>query len=138
MMMLAAISEGELESYGLSRRPPLAQRSVMATRVASLEGRLFDGEGQVRQGLSDAEVGALLGEINDLRLDLGWLTLDLHHDHVWPEEAPSSPAPARSEGGRKNLPCEAVVHVAAPRLLTRGADAAPPASPTGRCPDGLS
>jgi hypothetical protein len=66
-----------LESYGLSRRPPLAQRSVKVGKVAFLEGRLFGEDGCLRRGLTDELVAMLLGEINELRHDLGWLRLDL-------------------------------------------------------------
>jgi hypothetical protein len=78
----------EVESYGMPRRLPLAQRSLMARKVAVLEGRLFDDEGHLRQGLSD-EVSTRLIEINALRRDLGWLSLDLHHDYVWPADIAS-------------------------------------------------
>jgi hypothetical protein len=30
-----------------------------------------------------------LVEMNDLRRDLGWLSLDLHHDYVWPADIAS-------------------------------------------------
>src|SRR5262249_44770778 len=70
---------GVLENYGLSRRPALAQRSLMAGQVARLEGRLFDEAGQLRPGLSGQAAGVLLSEINDLRHGLGWLGLDLQH-----------------------------------------------------------
>jgi hypothetical protein len=74
----------ELERGKVPLRLPLAQRSRTATKVARLEGRLFDDEGHLRQGLSDKAVNRRLGEINDLRRDLGWLSLDVHHHYVWP------------------------------------------------------
>ena len=74
----------ELESFGVARRLPLAQRSLIAGKVAMLEGRLYDGEGHQRPGLSDEMATTLLGEINDLRRHLGWLALDLDHHHIWP------------------------------------------------------
>ncbi len=77
-------SRTESANYGIPPRLPLAQRSGLATRVALLEGRVFDEDGHLRQGLSDEAVRTWLGEINDLRRDLGWLTLDLRHDYVWP------------------------------------------------------
>jgi hypothetical protein len=77
-------SRTEVESYGLASRPPLAERSVIAGKVTSLEGRLFDGEGHLRHGLSHEKADTLLSEINDLRLALGWLSLDLHHQQIWP------------------------------------------------------
>ena len=58
--------------------------SVLVGKVAGLEGRLFDGEGHLRPGLTDELADTLLSEINDLRHDLGWLSLDLHHHQVWP------------------------------------------------------
>jgi hypothetical protein len=76
--------ETELESFGVARRLPLAQRSVTAGKVAILEGRLFDRKGDPRPGLSDQAATALLGEINDLRHQLGWLALHLDHHHTWP------------------------------------------------------
>ena len=79
----------ELESYGIPRRLPLAQRSGMARKVELLEGRLFNDEGHLRLGLSDEVATARLGKINDLRRDLGWLWLDLHHDYVWPADIAS-------------------------------------------------
>jgi hypothetical protein len=78
------LAETELESFGVARRLPLAQRSVTAGKVAILEGRLFDLEGHPRRGLSDQAATTLLGEINDLRHHLGWLALDLDHHHTWP------------------------------------------------------
>ena len=77
-------SRTEVDSYGLAPRLPLAQRSVLVGKVAGLEGRLFDGEGHLRPGLSHELAYTLLSEINDLRHDLGWLSLDLHHHQVWP------------------------------------------------------
>ena len=74
--------ETELESFGVARRLPLAQRSVTAGKVAALEGHLFDLEGHPRPGLSDQAATTLLGEINDLRHHLGWLALDLSHHRV--------------------------------------------------------
>jgi hypothetical protein len=52
-------------------------------KVAVLEGRLFDGQGHPRPGLSDHAATDLLGQINDLRRRLGWLALDLDHHHIW-------------------------------------------------------
>jgi hypothetical protein len=80
----APLVETELESFGVARRLPLAQRSVTAGKVAILEGRLFDRQGHPRPGLSDQAATTLLGEINDLRHHLGWLALDLDHHHLWP------------------------------------------------------
>jgi hypothetical protein len=73
-----------VESYGLASRLPLAQRLVLVGKVAGLEGRLFDGEGHLRAGLSREMADTLLSEVNDLRHDLGWLSLDLRHHQVWP------------------------------------------------------
>jgi hypothetical protein len=73
-----------MESFGVARRLPLAQRSLTAGKVAVLEGRLFDLEGHPRPGLSNQLATTLLCEINDLRHHLGWLALDLDHHHIWP------------------------------------------------------
>jgi hypothetical protein len=83
------VSPTEFEGYGIPRRLPLAQRSGMANRVALLEGRLFDDQGHLRPGLSDEVATTRLSKINDLRRDLGWLRLDLHHDYVWPADIAS-------------------------------------------------
>jgi hypothetical protein len=72
--------------YGLARRLPLAQRSILASKVARLEGRLFDEDGRLRQDLGDEVAGTLLGEINELRHDLGWLSVDRRHHHMWPTD----------------------------------------------------
>ena len=77
------------ESYGVPRRLPLAQRSAKAGRVTSLEGRLFDHDGHLRQGLDAQLVGGLLTQINELRHDLGWLSLDRRHQPIWPEHIAS-------------------------------------------------
>jgi hypothetical protein len=61
----------------------------MANKVALLEGGLFDDEGHLRPGLSDEVATRRLGKINDLRGDLGWLRLDLHHHYVWPADIAS-------------------------------------------------
>ena len=82
-------SRTEVESYGLPPRLPLAQRSATVGKVASLEGRLFDGEGHVRQSLRHELADTLLSEINDLRHDLDWLSLDLFHRQIWPEQIAS-------------------------------------------------
>jgi hypothetical protein len=84
-----AATRNDFESYGMPRRLPLAQRSSMARKVALLEGRLFDDQGHLRQGLSDQVASTRLGEINDLRHDLGWLSVDAHHDYVWPADLAS-------------------------------------------------
>ena len=67
------LGETTLESYGLPRRLPAAERSVAIGEVARLEDRLLDGAGHLRQELSDEQAGALLEEINALRCRLGWL-----------------------------------------------------------------
>ena len=77
------------ESYGIARRLPLAQRSAKAGKVTSLEGRLFDPDGHVRRGLDARRVDGLLTQINELRRDLGWLSLDRHHQPIWPEHIAS-------------------------------------------------
>ena len=82
-------SRTEVESYGLAPRLPLAQRSAMVGKVASLEGQLFDRDGHPRQSLGHELAGTLLSEINELRLDLGWLSLDLHHHQIWPAQIAS-------------------------------------------------
>ena len=78
-----------LESYGLPRRLPLAQRVVISRRVTVLEGRLFDDDDHLRRNLDGELIDTLLGEINELRHDLGWLRLDRHHHQVWPQEIAS-------------------------------------------------
>ena len=80
----APLVETELESFGVARRLPLAQRSLTVGKVAVLEGRLFDRQGHPRSRLSDHAATTLLGQINDLRRQLGWLALDLDHHHIWP------------------------------------------------------
>jgi hypothetical protein len=79
----------ELAGYGMPRRLLLAQRSRLARKVAVLEGRLFDHEGHVHQGLSEEVATTRLNEINDLRRNLGWLSVDRHHDYVWPTDIAS-------------------------------------------------
>jgi hypothetical protein len=85
----STVRGADLESYGLVARLPLAQRSVLVQKVTLLEGRLFDDQGHRRRGASDEADRVLLHEINDLRGDLGWLLLDLHHDHIWPTDIAS-------------------------------------------------
>jgi hypothetical protein len=82
-------SSTDLASYGVARRLPRAQRSALAGRVTGLEGRLFDQDSHPRRDLSDQMARRLLGEINDLRHQLGWLPLDLHHHHLWPADIAS-------------------------------------------------
>jgi hypothetical protein len=77
------------QSYGMPRRLPLAQRSVMAGKVSSLEGHLFDHDGHVRRGLDAELVDSLLFQINELRHNLGWLSLDRHHHPRWPQGEPT-------------------------------------------------
>ena len=79
-------SSTEVAGYGLARRLPLTQRSVLVRKVALLERRLFDEDGRLRPDLGDEVAGTLLGEINDLRHDLGWLSVDLRHHHTWPAD----------------------------------------------------
>jgi hypothetical protein len=82
-------NSSDLASYGVARRLPLAQRSALAGRVTWLEGRLFDQDSHPRRDLSDQMARKLLGEINDLRHQLGWLPLDLHRHHLWPADIAS-------------------------------------------------
>jgi hypothetical protein len=79
-------STTELAGYSLVRRPPQAQRSVLARKVALLEGRLFDEDGRQRPDLGDEVAGTLLGQINAVRHELGWLSVDLRHHHTWPTD----------------------------------------------------
>ena len=85
----SAISTELIAGCGLVRRPPLAQRSLLARKVALLEGRLFAEDGRLRRDLGDEVAGTLLGEINGLRHDLGWLSVDLRHHHTWPADVVS-------------------------------------------------
>ena len=61
----------------------------MAGKVTVLEGRLFDQDGHVRRGLDAELVDGLLSQINELRHALGWLSLDWHHQPIWPEHIAS-------------------------------------------------
>jgi hypothetical protein len=60
-------------------------------QVNDLEGLLFDGEGHVRRHSNPERANELLGAINKLRHELGWLRLDMAHHQCWSEDVPARP-----------------------------------------------
>ena len=58
-------------------------------QVNHLEGILFDGEGHVQRHTSPERANELLEAINQLRLQLGWLDLDMAHQQCWSEHDPA-------------------------------------------------
>jgi hypothetical protein len=69
-----------LASTGLSR----AEKTTAVTRVRYLERELFDDDGHIRRGVSEARAGEVVGLLNDLRRALGWLEVDLDGRWRWP------------------------------------------------------
>lgn len=64
-----------------------AEKTAAVTKVRYLEGELFDGEGQIRRGVSPAQAEEIAALINDLRQALGWLEIGLDGRWRWPASA---------------------------------------------------
>ena len=79
------------DSFDFGRHLSLAEKLALVNQVSILEGRLFDGQGHIRRGVSRDSAVEQLGEINIVRHDLGWLDLDLEHRLVWPTDVPIIP-----------------------------------------------
>ena len=57
--------------------------------VNYLESILFDGEGHVQRHTNPVQANELLWAINQVRLQLGWLCLDMAHQQCWSEDIPA-------------------------------------------------
>jgi hypothetical protein len=68
-----------------------SDKVAAVAQVNHLERLLFDGEGHVRRHTKSDRANELLGAINKLRDELGWLRLDLAHNQCWSEDVPSRP-----------------------------------------------
>jgi hypothetical protein len=62
------------------------ERSAAITRVDRLERLLFDGNGHPRRRINPERADELLCAINQLRRQLGWLSLDMQHQYCWPDD----------------------------------------------------
>ncbi|MBO0730313.1 MAG: hypothetical protein J2P57_13720 [Acidimicrobiaceae bacterium] len=71
-------------------RPTLtsSERTALITQVKTLETSLFDGELHVRREVAAGRATELLNQINVVRGKLGWLPIDDHHQHHWPDDMP--------------------------------------------------
>jgi hypothetical protein len=56
------------------------------TKINLLERQLFDDQLRRRQGISEDQAVELLAQINALGRKLGWLSLDLQHHLVRPDD----------------------------------------------------
>jgi hypothetical protein len=65
---------------------PSSDQSGAIHRINLLEQELFDGEGHPRRGMNVECAAELIAEINALRFQLGWLSLDLEHHPIWPDD----------------------------------------------------
>jgi hypothetical protein len=63
---------------------PRAEKTAAITRVRYLERELFDGDGHIRRGVTQARAQEVVAVINDLRQALGWLEVDLDGRWRWP------------------------------------------------------
>jgi hypothetical protein len=73
----------QVEVGALSRS--WADQGASVAKLSGLECLLFDGDDHVRRDTSPEEAVRLLGAVNDLRRQLGWLCLDMGRHHCWPE-----------------------------------------------------
>ncbi len=80
----ANVTRGDGSSFGEGLSP--AQKSAVISKINVLERELFDDERRRRRGISEERATELLAEINALRRTLGWLSLDLQHRLVWPDD----------------------------------------------------
>lgn len=60
------------------------QRVAAVAKVRCLEHDLFEGD-RVRRELSREEADGIVAKINELRLALGWLEIDLKGHFRWPQ-----------------------------------------------------
>jgi hypothetical protein len=60
-------------------------------QVNHLERLLFDDEGRLRRRTNPELADELLGAVNNLRRQLGWLCLDMAHHQCWSEDVPARP-----------------------------------------------
>ena len=67
------------------------EKVAAIVQVNHLEGALFDGEGHVQRQTNPERANELLGAINKLRRQLGWLSLDMSHHQCWSDEVPAGP-----------------------------------------------
>jgi hypothetical protein len=72
---------------------PGPDKVAAIAQVNHLERLLFDGEGHVRCRTDPERADELLGAINTLRHQLGWLCLDMAHHLCWSEDVPARPGP---------------------------------------------
>lgn len=80
----ANVSQGN--SSNLEKGSSPAEKSAVINKINMLERQLFDDERRLRRGVTEERAIELLAEINALRRRLGWLSLDLKHRLVWPED----------------------------------------------------
>jgi hypothetical protein len=80
----ADVTRGSGSSFAEGLSP--AEKSAVISKINVLERQLFDDQCRRRRGISEERATELLGEINALRRKLGWLSLDLHHRLVWPDD----------------------------------------------------
>jgi hypothetical protein len=71
---------------GVALHRSLVDAAASVAELRGLEGLLFDGDDHVRRDTSPEEADRLLGALNDLRLQLGWLCLDMGRHPCWPED----------------------------------------------------
>jgi hypothetical protein len=67
------------------------EKVAAIAQVNDLEGVLFDGEGHVQRHTNPERANELLGAINKLRRQLGWLGLDMTHHQCWSDDVPAGP-----------------------------------------------
>ena len=82
------MSTGVVRSRMALRGP---DKVAAIAQVNHLERLLFDGEGHVRCHTNPERANELLGAINKLRHQLGWLCLDMAHHQCWSEDVPARP-----------------------------------------------
>jgi hypothetical protein len=80
----ADLTDGIGSSFEAGLSP--SQKSAMITKINLLERQLFDDQLRRRRRISEEHAAELLAEINALRRKLGWLSLDLQHRLVWPDD----------------------------------------------------
>ncbi len=84
----------ENTSTGVIRSPMVLSgpdKVAAIAQVNHLESLLFDDEGRLRHRTNPERANELLGAINNLRRQLGWLCLDMAHHQCWSDDVPARP-----------------------------------------------
>jgi hypothetical protein len=85
------VAEDRARARTVSTLLPPAEKTAAVTKVRHLERQLFDDGGHIRRGVTPVQAEEIVALINDLRLALGWLEVDLAGRWRWPSSAGAVP-----------------------------------------------